>query len=290
MARWFAMSTQFLTDPKVERMIDRHGNDALGVTLALFAQAMLQERGGTVVRSYRTLAKEGNVDRETAVAVVATASEVGFLTLDSSDDFEFEATFPAWSRHQANYRKAKSRAKEKEADKPLTDANVTDSHGESRAVPKCHSQDKTRQERRRQEKTTTAKSPGVPPDNAPGGKAEFEEWLTHFHQVTGRASVTGSDDARRKFKARRKTHSLEDLKAATVGCQSDPWRVEKGHNKPETILRSSNVEGYISQAKDQAPQVRPHRQTAEERGMDNARAWAEEAKRLEALERQEAAA
>lgn len=163
MARWFAVSTQFLTDPKVERMIDRHGNDAVAVTLALFTQAMLQERGGVVERSYRTLAKEANVDRETAFAVVETAAEVDFLTLVEGDDYEFRVDFPAWSRHQAAYRKAKSRAEKKADNHAGLRVEVTDSHEQSRAVTKSHSQDRTGQDRRRQEKSTSA----VPAADAP---------------------------------------------------------------------------------------------------------------------------
>jgi hypothetical protein len=149
MARWFAMSTQFLTDPKVERMIDRHGNDAVAVTIALFSQAMLQEQGGSVERTYRTLAREANVDRDAAYAIVQTAAEVRFLVIDEGDDFEFKVTFPAWARHQANFRKAKSRA----ARKAHGEADVTDGHAKSQTVTKSHSQDKTGQEKTRQEKT-----------------------------------------------------------------------------------------------------------------------------------------
>lgn len=141
------MSTQFLTDPKVERMVDQHGNDAIAVAIALFTQAMLQERGGTIERTYKTLAAEANTDRQTAFAIIQTAAEVGFVNLDHGDDFEFVATLPAWSRHQATFRKARSRA----AKKAHEQADVTDGHDESRPVTKSHSQDKTRHNKRRQE-------------------------------------------------------------------------------------------------------------------------------------------
>lgn len=153
MARWFAMSTQFLTDPKVERMVDRHGNDAIAVSLALLSQAMLQESGGTVERTYGTLAKEANTDRDTAFAVVETAAEVGFLVLDGGDDFEFQVTFPAWSRHQGNFRKAKSRARKahEQADVTPGHARSRDVSPESRPVTKSHLQDRTGEEKTGQE-------------------------------------------------------------------------------------------------------------------------------------------
>lgn len=235
MARWYAMSTQFLTDPKVERMIDRHGNDAVAVSLALMSQAMLQESGGTVERTYRTLARESNTDRDTAFDIVQTAIEVELLRLENGNDFEFTVSFPAWSRHQANFRKARSRGAEKASDK----ANVTPCHEQ---VTPGHKKSLTRQDKTREEKNTSkAGKPAV----------SFQDWLAHFHEVTGRTSMRGSKTARGYFAARiREGHTLEDLKAATVGCQSDQWRVDNGHNKPETILAASNVEGYISQARD----------------------------------------
>lgn len=153
------MSTLFLKDPKVARLTDRHGNDAVAVVLALMAEAMVQERGGTVVLPYRQLANDANTDRETAIEIVASAVEVQLLTQEGGDDFEFEVSFPAWSRHQAAFRKAKSRA----AQKPTDEADVTPSHEQ---VTPSHKksptgQDKTRQERTREE------SSGVPPADAP---------------------------------------------------------------------------------------------------------------------------
>lgn len=72
--------------------------------------------------------------------------------------------------------------------------------------------------------------------------------MQHYHRVTGRATVKGSTEAKELFKARRKEWSVEELKQATVGCHSDPWRVEKAHDVPVTILRGKNVEGYIAAA------------------------------------------
>lgn len=57
--------------------------------------------------------------------------------------------------------------------------------------------------------------------------------------------VRGSEEALKAFAARRKEWSLAELKQATVGCHSSAWRVENGHDVPETILRAKNVQGYI---------------------------------------------
>jgi len=76
-------------------------------------------------------------------------------------------------------------------------------------------------------------------------RTEFNDWLKHYREITGRTSVRGSETAQKAFAARRKQWSLEELKQATVGCHSDPWRVEHAHDVPDTILRAKNVEGYI---------------------------------------------
>lgn len=159
MARWFAMSTQFLTDPKVEVLGERHGPAGPLVVVALLSQAMLQEAGGTVERTYRSLANDAFTDRETVQAVISDAVESRLVTLDESDDLGVTVTFPAWKRHQANFRKARSRA----AEKPHEKADVTAGHAESRPVPKSHSQDRTGEEKTGQEKKTSA----VPAADAP---------------------------------------------------------------------------------------------------------------------------
>jgi Helix-turn-helix domain len=76
---------------------------------------------------------------------------------------------------------------------------------------------------------------------------EFEEWLEHYRETTGRPA-RGAAEARRLFAARRADYSLEDLKRATVGCHSDEWLRDKGHDVPTTILRASNVAKYIAVA------------------------------------------
>lgn len=75
--------------------------------------------------------------------------------------------------------------------------------------------------------------------------SEWEDWLSDYRETTGFDQVRGSDAARAMFRARRgERWSLADLKTATLGCNSDPWRRERGHVVPETILRASNVEKY----------------------------------------------
>jgi DNA-binding MarR family transcriptional regulator len=82
--------------------------------------------------------------------------------------------------------------------------------------------------------------------------SEWDVWLAHFHEVTGRTAMTGSKVARQLFEARRRDNdpadpprSLEELKLATIGAHGDEYLRSNGLDKPETILRESNIGRYI---------------------------------------------
>ena len=82
-------------------------------------------------------------------------------------------------------------------------------------------------------------------------RREWEEWLSDYRLVTDNARVIGSASARRAFAARRREGwTLEDLKLATRGNWHQ-WgtaaeRPNLNWTKPDTVLRASNVEGYIA--------------------------------------------
>lgn len=80
-------------------------------------------------------------------------------------------------------------------------------------------------------------------------RADWDDWLGHFKVTTGKTETTGSAEAKRFFAARRKAYSVEQLKLATVGAHSDPHMVERGYDRPETILRESKVDRYIALGK-----------------------------------------
>jgi hypothetical protein len=124
-------------------------------------------------------------------------------------------------------------------------------------------------------KQRESKSPSYSKANSDSFSLEFEDWLSHYRLTTGRSSVRGSKPARDAFAARRKEGwTLEELKQATTGCHADPWRVEHGHDVPDTILRASKVEGYIQAATQ--PKV-----ARTSPGMANAHRLAEKAAKLE---------
>lgn len=81
-------------------------------------------------------------------------------------------------------------------------------------------------------------------------RADWDRWLGHFHEITGRTSTTGSGEAKRFFAARRKEgRTVEELMEATVGCHGDDNLRQRGFDRPETILRESKYQRYIELAR-----------------------------------------
>lgn len=89
------------------------------------------------------------------------------------------------------------------------------------------------------------------PTPEPSRDEEWQDWLSHYQLTTGRKSVSGSAEAQGLFNARRSEGvSLDDLKAATVGCHGDAYLRERKLDRPETILRPSKFRRYIELARD----------------------------------------
>lgn len=81
-------------------------------------------------------------------------------------------------------------------------------------------------------------------------RADWQRWLDHFHETTGKTATTGSAEAKRFFAARREDgRSVEELMEATVGCHGNEHLRDEGFDRPETILRASNFERYIELAR-----------------------------------------
>jgi len=140
--RWFSMSTQFLTDPKIETLGEKHGPGGPLTIVALLGRAKIEADAGRVTCSYRTLAHESFVDRADIVRILEDAAETGLLDIQDSDDAGATVFFPAFRRWQEAGRKAK----EREVDKPTPEANVRSSPEVSSDVPTRHDKtDKTRQ-------------------------------------------------------------------------------------------------------------------------------------------------
>lgn len=137
--RWFSMSTRTLTDPKVIQLGERHGPIGPLLWTALLCHAGAQEKKGKVQLAFRTLAYELFSDAETVNAVLDSADEIGLCHTLSRDDHGFEVELPRWERYQSNGRQSRKR----ERDKALEQADVTESHGESRDVTTDRQTEKT---------------------------------------------------------------------------------------------------------------------------------------------------
>jgi len=254
------MSTGFLSDPKVERIIDRHGIEAVAVTVAMMAQAMRQEKRGQFDLTYRTLGNESHTNRDTAVEVVKTADEVGLLTLEDGDDYEFTASFPAWEKHQNNWRQQKSRA----AKQTGSGVNVTDGHADV-----THTSPTDRQTNKQTKDAPSAKKSADPknkpnPDQLPDGfpphlaaavKASLLP-LQRTAEAKGAKPVT-------VLAVARAVETRPDRDHVKVASEVEHWCCYgKGEHKPakdivarfRTFLDNSDA---VATRRPQAPQVMP---------------------------------
>lgn len=145
-ADWFSMSTRFLRDKRVQKMIRQHGNDVSSVVITLFAEARLQKQAGEVDITFYDLAKDSFTTEEKAQEIIATGHEVGFMVVDEQDEDGVILHFPAWKRHQNTASQKRSR----ENRKPASQANVITSHQVS---PNVVLHDITGQDNTGQEKT-----------------------------------------------------------------------------------------------------------------------------------------
>ena len=137
--RWFSMSTQFLTDPKVEDLGEKHGPGGPLVIVALLGRAKIADDAGRVTCSYRTLGNEAFCTRDEARAIVLDAVSSGLIEMVDGSESEASVCFPAYRRWQDAGRKAK----EREDRKPAHKANVRTRPEVSGPVPT----DKTRHDK-----------------------------------------------------------------------------------------------------------------------------------------------
>lgn len=119
-----------------------------------------------------------------------------------------------------------------------------DSSGAPKRIPSETYADARSQEKKREE--VTPHSPL---------SVECEEWLLHYEQTTGHklpkrttkafAAITESYGARRK-----EGYTPDDLKLATVGAHSDPYRREHGYDTAESVLtRPTKIASLVAKGK-----------------------------------------
>lgn len=147
--RWFPMSTQFLTDPKIETLGDKHGPGGPLVFVALLGRAKIAAEAGRVTCSYRTLAHEVFVDRADIACILEDAAETGLLSIERIDDRGATVKIQSFSRWQDRGKKAEQRG----GGKPTGQANVPTCPDLSREVP-------TDREERKKDKQTEREGVG----------------------------------------------------------------------------------------------------------------------------------
>jgi hypothetical protein len=110
-AAWFAFSSMFRQDPKIEALGERFGADGPFLFVGLMCEAKLQCRGGRVEGSLRGLAHDCFIDgRDRAAEILKAADETDAIEIETLDERAFVVRVVNWSRWQERFRKAESRA------------------------------------------------------------------------------------------------------------------------------------------------------------------------------------
>jgi hypothetical protein len=109
LARWFSLSTQFATDPKLEALGEEHGPAGPLAAVVLMARAKVAADGGRVKFSRRTLANEVFIGREDVDAILKTAEDVDLIEIEESGVREITVRFPAFAKWQDAGRKSRDR-------------------------------------------------------------------------------------------------------------------------------------------------------------------------------------
>lgn len=96
--------------------------------------------------------------------------------------------------------------------------------------------------------------PSSPPKSPTAEHPDFEDWLAHHEQTTGRRAprpgTTDRANVSDHYTARRaEGYGAEDLKLATVGAFSDGFRRTNGHYGPVSVLRKAKVHDLVEKGR-----------------------------------------
>ncbi len=221
MAQWLSVSTQFLTDPKIETLGDRHGPAGPLIIFALMARAKIAANAGRVTCSFRTLAHEAFTERADVRRVIESAADVRLITVEDMGEAEATVHFPAFLRWQDAGRKAK----EREAENPSPKANVRRSPEASGPVPTDKQTDK---------QTKRDLSAGKRPTP---GRQVFDAWV----EATGKNpnAVKFSKERQSLISRRLMEWPLEDLLDAVKGWRHSPHH--RGENERQTVYNDLDL-------------------------------------------------
>lgn len=217
MSRWYAMSTHFLTDEKIEQLGEEYGPAGPLAIVSLLSRAKTQSEGGLVVGTYRELAFHIYSDTEVAKDIIKAAKNVGLVD-GEMNGVGYKLRFPAWDRWQGAFRKAKQREVEKAVEKKMS----RDVHTE---------QDNTTQKR----------------DN-PDVRLVFSTWVEATDRDPKRTKLTTS--RRGLIERRLRDYAVEDLVDCVRGIGASAFhRGQNDRNKRydslELALRdAAHIEGF----------------------------------------------
>jgi hypothetical protein len=99
-SRWYALSTHFLTDEKVEVLGEQHGPAGPLVIVALLAQAKERNAKGTVEGSFSLLSKSVFSETDQAFDILSTAIKVGLVEGELTNK-DFKVRFLGWNKWQS---------------------------------------------------------------------------------------------------------------------------------------------------------------------------------------------
>jgi hypothetical protein len=226
MSRWYAMSTHFLTDEKIEQLGIEHGPAGPLAIVSLLSRAKTQSEGGKVVGTYRELAFHIYSETGQARDIIKAAKQLGLVD-GEMNGIGYELRFPAWDRWQGAFRKAKQREVEKAVERKMS----RDVHT---------GQDKTGQDN----------------ESTPDVQTVFDEWVKATDRDSTRTKLTS---ARRSLIARRlKEYPLEDLIDAVRGIGASQFHRGdndrgKRYDTLELALRNAEkIEGFRDEHRNEA--------------------------------------
>lgn len=225
MSRWYALSTHFLTDEKIEVLGEQHGPAGPLVVVALLCRAKTQAKGGKVDGTFRDLAHLAYCDRKEIRNILASALECGLVEGDLNGK-GYRLAFPAWNRWQSASRMAMKR----ERDRRKASENVTGSDEALREVTNNTLQDNTNNPKRLEI------------------EAVFNAWVSATGRNLSRVTLT---KARSELIARRlREYPVEDLIDACHGLGASAFHRgdnERGkrYDTLELCLRdAAKIEGF----------------------------------------------
>lgn len=225
MSRWYALSTHFLTDEKVEVLGEQHGPAGPLVIVALLCRAKTQAKGGKVDGTFRDLAHLAYCDRKEIRDILASAIKCGLVEGELNGK-GYRLGFPKWN----NWQSASRMAMKRERDRRKSLENVTGSDEALREVTNKTIQDNTNNPKRLKIEQV------------------FNAWVTATGRNLSRVTLTR---ARSDLIARRlDEYPVEDLVDACKGLGASAFHRGdndrgKRYDTLELCLRdASKIEGF----------------------------------------------